>query len=82
MATQNFTDAEIFQLFLAEQVATTGRNKSPEDLVRLWRERQREQSETVEAIEEGIADMEAARVHSFHEVNNEVRQKQGWTSKE
>lgn len=79
MATQNFTDAEIFQRFLAEQVATTGRDRSPEDLVRLWRQRQQEQAESLDALEEGIADVEAGRVHPFHEVNDEIRRKHGWS---
>ena len=80
MATQPLTDAEVFQLFLAEQVATGGRGKSPEELVRLWRERQKEISESLDAVREGIADMEAGRVHSFAEVNDEIRRTHGWTS--
>lgn len=82
MATQYPTDAEIFQRFLAEQVATTGRSKSPEELVRLWRERQKEQDDTLKALDEGIADMEAGRVHPFAEVNDEIRRKHGWSSPE
>ena len=82
MATQNPTEAEIFQQFLAVQVTTTGRTKSPEELVRLWRERQHESAETLTALEQGIADIEARRVHPFDEVNNEIRRKHGWTSAE
>jgi predicted transcriptional regulator len=77
MATQNPTEAEVFQLFLAEQVATSGHSKSPEELVRLWRERQKECDETMEALAKGIADMEAGRVFPFDEVNNDIRQKHG-----
>jgi hypothetical protein len=76
------TEAEVFQQFLAVQVTSTGRMKSPEELVRLWRERQQEQDETVTAIQEGIADLEARRVHPFGEVNEEIRRKHGWTSNE
>jgi predicted transcriptional regulator len=82
MTTQFPTDAEVFQQFLAEQVATTGRSKSPEELVRLWRERQREQADSLKALEEGIADMEAGRVRPFHEVNDEIRRKHGWSPTE
>jgi hypothetical protein len=82
MATQNPTEAEAFQLFLAEQVSTTGRSKTPEELVHLWREQQKEHTETLEAIEEGIADMEADRVYPFDEVNEEIRRKFGWSSHE
>jgi hypothetical protein len=80
MATQNPTDAEIFQQFLAVQVATTGRTMSPEQLVRLWRERQQEQTETLVSLEQGIADVEAGRVQPFDQVNDEIRRKHGWTS--
>ena len=82
MATQHPTDAEVFQLFLAQQVASNGRDKSPEELVRIWRERQREKGESLDAIHEGIADMEAGRVHSFTEVNDQIRQQHGWSSAE
>jgi hypothetical protein len=80
MATQQPTDAEVFQLFLAEQVASTGRTKSPEELLRLWRQRQQEQDDTLDALHQGIADMEAGRVQRFADVNDEIRRKHGWSS--
>jgi hypothetical protein len=80
MATHNPTEAEAFQQFLALQVASVGRTKSPEELVRLWRSREQEQRDTLSALEEGIADMEAGRVHPFTAVNDEIRRKHGWTS--
>jgi predicted transcriptional regulator len=82
MATQNLTDAEIFQQFLAQQVATTGRSKSPEELLQLYRERQQEQDDSLAAIEEGIADLEAGRVYSSADVHEEIRRKHGWSSGE
>jgi hypothetical protein len=82
MATQQPTDAEVFQVFLAQQVATTGRTKSPEELVRLWRDRQQEHDDTLDALHEAIADVEAGRVHPFDEVNAEIRRKHGWNSAE
>jgi predicted transcriptional regulator len=82
MATQDSTDAEIFQRFITLQVASGGRTKSPEELLRLYRERQKEQSDALEAIEEGIADLEAGRVHPFTEVHDEIRRKHGWASPE
>ncbi len=80
MATHDPSEAEVFQQFLAVQLASTGRTKSPEELVRLWRERQQEQNDTLDALREGIADTEAGRLHSFAEVNDEIRRKYGWTS--
>ena len=80
MATQHPTDAEVFQRFLAQQVASDGRNKTPEELVRIWRERQREYAESLKALDEGISDMEAGRVYPFAEVNDEIRRQHGWSS--
>jgi predicted transcriptional regulator len=82
MATQNLTDAEVFQQFLAQQVATTGRTKSPEELLRLYRQRQQEQDDSLAAIEEGIADLEAGRVYPSVDVHEEIRRKHGWSSGE
>lgn len=80
MATQHRTDAEVFQLFLAEQVSTGANDRSPEELVRMWRELERESADTIRAIQEGIADMEAGRVFPFAEVNDEIRRQHGWSS--
>jgi predicted transcriptional regulator len=82
MVTQDRTNAEVFQLFLAEQVATGGRSKSPEELLQLYRERQKERSDSLDAIEEGLADIEAGRVHPFAAVNDEIRRKHGWSTAE
>jgi hypothetical protein len=79
MATQNPTDAEVFQLFLAQQVATTGRSKSSKEILRLFHARQKERSDSLGALEEGIADTEAGRVHPFAAVNDEIRRKHGWS---
>jgi predicted transcriptional regulator len=77
MATQNLTEAEIFQRFIAQQIATSGRSKSPEELLRLFRERQQEQDDSVAAIEQGIADLEAGRVFTAADVHDEIRRKHG-----
>jgi hypothetical protein len=82
MATQHPTDAEVFQQFLSQQVASDGRNKSPEELVRIWRERQREFSDSLKAIQEGLADVEAGRVFPFTDVNEEIRRQHGWSPAE
>jgi len=82
MATQHPTDAEVFQRFLAQQVASDGKNKSPEELLRIWRERQREYEGTLKALDESISDMEAGRVYPFSEVNDEIRRQHGWSSVE
>jgi predicted transcriptional regulator len=78
MSTQHRTDAEAFQLFLAEQVAGGAKDRSPEDLVRHWRERERESVDAIRAVREGLADVEAGRVFPFAEVNDEIRRQHGW----
>ena len=78
MSTQHRTDAEAFQLFLAEQVAGGAKDRSPEDLVRLWRERERESVDAIRAVREGLADVEAGCVYPFAEVNDEIRRQHGW----
>jgi hypothetical protein len=80
MATQDPTEAEVFQRFLIEQVASTGRAKSPEELVRLWRERQLEHADAMRAVERGVEDVEAGRTHPFADVNDEIRRKHGWSN--
>lgn len=80
MTTQHLSDAEGFQIFLAQQVAGGAKDRSPEELLKLWRERERESADSLRAIQQGIADMEAGRVFPFEEVNNEIRRSHGWSA--
>ncbi len=72
------TDAEAFLSFLNYEVKNGGANKSPEDLLHLWRT---EHAEAVEDIRQGIRDFEAGRLRPFDEVDAEIREKLGFSPK-
>jgi hypothetical protein len=61
------------------QVASGGRTKSPEELLQLYRERQMELRDSLDAVKEGISDIKAGRVYSFDDVNDEIRRKHSWS---
>ena len=58
MSMQSPTDSEAFYEFLGQTLSHGDRETPPESLLRKWRA-QREYQETVEAIREGFAQMEA-----------------------
>ena len=66
MSTQLPTDAEAFARFLTEQIENGSADKSPEELLRLWRE---DHAATIEDIRSGIKNMEAGRGVPFEEVS-------------
>lgn len=72
MPTQLPTDAQAFLHFLAEQVGNGGADKSPEQLLQIWRA---EHAGAIEDVRQGIRNMEAGLGRSFEEVNAEIRQK-------
>jgi hypothetical protein len=62
MTTPNFPDAAAFHHFLGEQLHVGGEEKSPEELLALWRAEHptpEQLQESVAALREAIADMEA-----------------------
>jgi predicted transcriptional regulator len=64
MSVHETTPLESFHHFIGEQLSSGRAAKiSPEEAVVLWRERQ----ETVDAIREGIDDIEAGRVKPLDE---------------
>ena len=69
------TELETFHHFLSEQLATGNKELSPEEFLRLWRAQQRDYDETIEAVKEGVADMEAGRVRPLRDVAEEIRRK-------
>lgn len=54
---------ENFHQFIGEQLRSNGADISPEEAVVLWRERQ----QTLEAIREGLEDVESGRVKPLDE---------------
>ena len=63
-----------FHRFAASRLEAGATDLALEDLLRLWRI-ETDRSETVEAIEQGIADIEAGRCHTIEEVDNEIRRR-------
>jgi predicted transcriptional regulator len=76
MSMQSPTDSEAFYEFLGQTLSHGDRETPPESLLRKWRA-QREYEETVEAIREGMADIEAGRCRPFEEFAAEMRKKFG-----
>jgi hypothetical protein len=66
------TPAEAFLAFLNAQVPNGGKNKSPEELLRLWRD---EYNATVADIRRGMEEFEAGGGRPFREVEEELRRK-------
>jgi hypothetical protein len=76
MSMQSPTDAEAFYQFLGQTLSHGDRETPPESLLRKWRA-QREYDETVEAIREGFAQMEAGLGKPLDEFDRDFRQRNG-----
>ena len=72
MTTQLPTDAEAFARFLTEQIANGGSDKSPEELLQVWRQ---EHAEAIEDIRQGYKNMEAGLGRPLREVDADIRAK-------
>ncbi len=71
MATGTQSDLTDFYQFLGQQVADRNCRLSPEEAVALWRHRQAE----IEAIREGLADVEAGRTIPMDEHIRRMRER-------
>jgi hypothetical protein len=69
------TDAEAFARFLNAQIETGVTDKSPEELLRIWRE---DHAEAIEEVRQGIQNMDAGLGRSFDEVDREIRDEFGF----
>ena len=67
MSTQPFSDVESFYQYLGDHLNVGETQKSPEDILKAWRE-QREHDDTVAAVEEGMRDAEAGRMRPLREL--------------
>jgi hypothetical protein len=76
MSMQSPTDAEAFYEFLGQTLSHGERETPPEALLRKWRAK-REYNETVEAIREGLAQMEAGLGKPLEEFDREFRERNG-----
>lgn len=66
------TDAEAFHAFLTLQLGGAAREKSPEELLRIWRD---DHAAAIEDIRYAIGEMEAGRMRPLREVDKELRAK-------
>jgi predicted transcriptional regulator len=75
MASTEPTTLQSFHSFLSKQLETDAAlPKSPEEILAQWREEQ----DTLSAIREGLADVEAGRTKSLAEFEQDIRQKFGF----
>ena len=75
MSTQSSTELQQYHQFQKELLDQGRTNLSPEEVLRLWRAGQQEYADTVEAIKEGLQDVEAGRVEPFEEFDERFRKK-------
>jgi len=76
------TDLNNFHEFATAKL-NSDRVESMHELLDLWllqNPPEQEQIETVIALREGLADIEAGRVHDFEKVNAEIRKQHGWSN--
>jgi hypothetical protein len=69
------TELELFHQFQKGLLEQGHKDLSPEEVLRLWRARQSECEETVEAVREGLEDVRAGRVQPLAEFDEEFRSK-------
>ena len=72
MTTQLPTDAQAFAQFLNEQIANGGAEKSPEELLQIWRH---EHAQTIDDIRQAHKNMEAGLGRPLREADAEIRAK-------
>lgn len=63
-----------FHRFAANRLEAGAQDLSLEDLLRMWRI-ESDRSETVEAVQQGIADMDAGRCYTIEEVDDEIQRR-------
>ena len=78
MATERINDLRAFKGFIEEKLSNGGSDLTPEEALVHWElenQTDEEREDTLQAIREGIADMEAGRVRPAREALNELRRK-------
>lgn len=78
MSSETPTDAEAFLLFLADELRGGGADRSPEEILQMWRATH---AEVIEDVRQGVRDFEAGRYRPFDEVDAAIRKKLGFASK-
>ena len=78
MTAQLPTDAEAFATFLNAQIGAGGSAKSPEELLRIWRQ---DDAEAIEDVRQGIENMNAGLGLPFDEMDRKIRDEFGFSQK-
>ncbi len=74
MSVSQATDLENFHHYVGKQLASKSTcSMSPEEVVARWREEQ----ETLDAIREGLADIDAGRTKTIEEFDRDFRKRYG-----
>lgn len=76
MSADSSNDVEAFYLYLGEQLHLGLPSQQPEALLAAWRKK-REYDETVAAVREGVADMDAGRMRPVRELLDELNRGPG-----
>jgi predicted transcriptional regulator len=74
------SDLDNFHCFATNQLASTERDVSLEELVSTWRAQQAV-AETLESIRRGVADADAGRTHSVADVDAKIRSELGFPAR-
>ena len=76
------SDLDSFDRFARTKLKNDGAESMTElfDLWLLEHPSESEQADTVQAIREGLADLDSGRIHDFDEVNSDIRKRHGWST--
>ena len=80
MATERANDLQAFKNFIDEQLANGGTNLKLDEALARWEfenETDEERKETLEAIRQGLADVDVGRVRPLEDFDQEFRAKHG-----
>lgn len=80
MPTDRVNDLPAFKAFLNEKLPKNGTNLTVDEALALWElenQTEQEREETLEAIRQGLADVEAGRTRPFEAFDHEFRAKYG-----
>lgn len=69
------TELEQFHQFQKDLLDRGRKDLSPEEVLRLWQAHRQECGDTVQAINEGLEDVEAGRVQPLEQFDQEFRKK-------
>jgi hypothetical protein len=80
MPTDRVNDLPAFKAFIDEKLSNGGANMTVDEALALWElenQTDQESEETLEAIRQGLADVEGGRSRPFEEFDREFRAKRG-----